>query len=227
MLTVGFGAPTDDGGDAVTQYRIEWDTSSGFNSGSLSPHKGYQDVDATAHAGHTIELLSGSTVYFARVAAINSAGVGSFQAASPPSATPSVQIPGTPHTLTAVSGSSSGEVDVTFQRPRVPHHGVVCGGTYNSPANCPTPYGGSFPASDGGSDIIEYEIEYNERSDFGGSDGSRVESTALTKTLTGLTPGRVYYIRVLARNNIGAGAFCEASGTDICDGSLVNVMATV
>ena len=227
MLTVGWSAPSDDGGDVVSEYRIEWDTSSGFNSGSIAPHKGYVDVNAASHSGHTIELLSSNTVYFARVAATNSAGVGTFAAATPASTSPSLQVPGTPHTVVAVGGGSSGEIDVTFQRPRVPHHGVVCGGTESSPDDCPTPYGGSVSASDGGSDIDEYEIEYNERMDFGGSDGSRVISTSLSKTLTGLTSGRVYYIRVLARNNVGAGAYCELSGTDICDGSLINVVATV
>jgi hypothetical protein len=227
MLTTSFAAPTSDGGDAVSQYRIEWDTAVGFNSGSLAPHKGTVDVDASTHNSYTIELLSSSTTYYVRVAAINSAGAGSYQTSTPVSTMPSLMVPGTPHTLAAVSGANAGEVDITWQRPRVPHHGFPCSGTTTFPVDCPTPYGGSASASDGGSSITEYEVEWNERSDFTGSDGSKTTTTGLSITLTGLIEGRAYYVRVLARNNLGSGSFCELSGTDICDGSLVTAMATL
>jgi hypothetical protein len=225
MLTVSWDPPTDNGGDSVTSYRIEWDTAVGFNSGSLAPHKGSIDRDASTYSSYTFELLSSSTIYFVRVAATNTAGVGTYQLASPASAQPAQQVPGTPHTLTAVSGASSGEIDLAWQRPRVPHHGFPCSGTPTNPIDCPVPFGGSLPASDGGDDITEYEIEYNERADFSGSDGNRVSTTGTTKTLTGLTAGRFYFVRVLARNSIGSGAFCELSGTDICDGNSVSAAA--
>jgi hypothetical protein len=226
MLTVGFGAPASNGGDTVSNYVIEWDTAIGFNSGSLTPDKGSIRVDAATQSSYTIELLSTNRNYFARVAAINSAGVGAYTLASPASAQPTLQSPGTPHTVVAVSGSSAGEIVVTWQRPKVPRSGVPCFGTTISPQDCPTPYGGSSPASDGGDAITEYEIEFNERADFGGSDGNRVLSTGNTKTLTSLTSGRVYYIRVLARNTIGSGLFCERSGSDICDGNMITAVAT-
>lgn len=192
---------------------------------SLSPHKGYSDVDATAHSSFTIQTLSASTNYYVRVAAINSAGVGTYKTTTPVSTQPSIQVPGTPHTLTATVGNSNGEIIVTWQRPRVPHHGFPCSGTPTNPDDCPNPYNGIYPASDGGVSITEYEVEWNERQDFGGSDGGTALATGTTKTLTGLVEGRIYYIRVLARNTVGSGSFCELSGTDICDGTAVTAIA--
>ena len=223
MLTASFAAPMSNGGDTVTQYRIEWDTAVGFNSGSLSPHKGTIDVDATTHASYTIELLSSSTTYFARVAAINFAGVGTYQTTSPVSTMPSIQVPGKPHTLTAVAGGSSGEIDVAWQRPKVPHHNVPCSGTVASPMDCPTPFGETVPASNGGNSITSYEIEYNERNDFTGSDGDVKTSTGTTYTLTGLTGGRIYYVRVLAVNTVGRGQYVEVNN----DGTTADAVASI
>jgi hypothetical protein len=226
MLTVSFGAPSSDGGDTVSEYRIEWDTANGFNSGSLSPHKDSVTVSATAHTSYTITSLSSSTSYFVRVAAVNSAGVGTYKTTTPASTLPSIQVPGTPHSLTAVTGTNGGEIVVTWQRPRVPHHGYPCSGTTAAPNDCPTPIGGSVSASDGGVAITEYEVEWNEQSNFGGSDGSSVNVAGVTtKTITGLVEGRIYYVRVLARNTVGSGGFCEKGGNDICDGTAVSAVA--
>merc|ERR1719324_2110252 len=68
MLTVSFASPEDDGGDAVTAYRVEWDTMSHFGSSSASPHKGSVDVDSTQYNSYTIQLLSLNTLYYVRVA---------------------------------------------------------------------------------------------------------------------------------------------------------------
>ena len=223
LLTASFAAPTSDGGDTVTQYRIEWDTAVGFNSGSLSPHKGTIDVDAATHSSYTIELLSSSTTYFVRCAAINSAGVGTYQTTSPVSTMPSIQVPGKPHTLSVTSGGSTGEIDVAWQRPKVPHHNTPCSGTVASPIDCPTPFGETVPASDGGSSITGYEIEYNERSDFSGSDGDIQTTTGTTYTLTGLTGGRIYYVRVLAVNTVGRGQYVELNN----DQTTADAIATV
>jgi hypothetical protein len=38
MLTVGWAAPADDGGDAVTTYRVQWDTSATFNGVASAPN---------------------------------------------------------------------------------------------------------------------------------------------------------------------------------------------
>merc|ERR1711959_106364 len=138
----------------------------------------------------------------------NSAGFSVATNASPASAAPSVQIPGKPHTIAAVAGGSSGEIDVSFQRPRIPWHLIPCSGTVATPNDCPTEVGGSVASSDGGSAITEYVIEYSEESDFSGFDQGQIVTTSLTVTLQNLTPGRKYYIRVAARNQNGLGSFC-------------------
>merc|ERR1712054_453568 len=76
MLTASFDEPTNNGGDTITQYRVEWDTTSGFTSSMSMPHKGYVDVDASLHKSYTIESLTQGQTYYVRVYAINSAGVG-------------------------------------------------------------------------------------------------------------------------------------------------------
>jgi hypothetical protein len=213
MLTVSFDEPTDNGGDAISAYYVEWDTSSSFNSGSSSPHKGSVTVDSTENS-YTITLLSENTVYYTRVSCINSAGYGTTQTSSPASAYPSLQVAGKPHTLTATSGSDSATIDVTWQYPRVPAHEIPCGGTVDDPDDCPTAFGGTLAESTGGDDLTEYEVEYNEYSDFSGQDGGSSTTTSTSLTLEQLTTGRQYFIRVLARNTVGSGDFCSVSGED-------------
>jgi hypothetical protein len=212
MLTVGWAAPSDNGGDAISGYIVEWDTSVGFNSGSLSPHKGSVTV-TSSYTSTTIELLSGSTTYYTRVAAINSAGTGTYQTSSPVSTMPSLQVPGAPHSIALATTATSGEISVTWQYPKIPHHGVPCSGSLSAVNDCPTPFGSSAAESTGGSAIQAYEIEYNERSDFTGSDGAITTTTALSLTLSGLTPERFYFVRVLARNQQGSGAYCQVDSS--------------
>merc|ERR1711908_4010 len=69
-------------------------------------------------------------------------------------------------------------------------------------------------AAAGGDDVSEFEVEFNENSEFTGSDGGFQTTTAQQITLSGLTPDRAYYIRVLARNSIGSGAYCEFGGVN-------------
>ena len=52
-----------------------------------------------------------------------------------------------------------------------------------------------------------------------------IAGTSSTTTLTGLVTGRIYYIRIASTNAQGTGAFCELSGTDICDGVYVTAIA--
>lgn len=68
--------------------------------------------------------------------------------------------------------------------------------------------GNGLPSSTGGSLIKEYEISYDELEDFSGNDAGRLVTTNTFYTIENLTPGRRYYIRVLARNNQGAGQYC-------------------
>jgi hypothetical protein len=209
MLTVSFTAPADNGGDSVKFYRVEWDISPQFTSGASSPHRGSKEVDATKESSFTMNYLTKGQYYYTRVTAINSAGAGTPAASIPAKAAPALQVPGKPHTIRATTGSAKGQIVVSWQRPRVPAHGIPCSGLPTNPANCPSTVNGGLPTSDGGSPIMEYEISYNDLEDFSGLDAGEFTTTDTTYTLTGLTPDRRYFIRVLARNAQGAGNFCR------------------
>jgi len=216
MLTVSFRPPIDDGGDRITAYRIEWDTVNTFNGLMLAPHKGFVDRDANQHNSYTIEYLTRGQQYFVRVFARNSAEFGVPSYATPASVAPSYNTPGKPHSISALSGATTGQVVVSWQYPRIPWHGVPCSGTNTVPNDCPTAVGGGLPSSTGGLAITEYEISWNELQDFSGFDTGKIttSSSTLSYTVENLTPGRAYYIRVLARNAQGAGRFCSHTDTN-------------
>mmetsp|Transcript_27723 Transcript_27723/g.39368 ORF Transcript_27723/g.39368 Transcript_27723/m.39368 type:complete len:1805 (+) Transcript_27723:293-5707(+) len=211
MLTVSFGYPLSDGGDVISKYRVEWDVAAGFNSLLALPNKGYVELDATLFASYTVSYLTAGQIYYFRVFAINSAGLGTPALASPASLAPSLQVPGRPHTIQALPGLLAGTITLSWQRPRVPAHGIPCSGIATLPNDCPAAVGGGLPQSDGGVSISEYEVEANDQVDFSGFDSTTVTTTATSYNLAGLTPGRTYFIRVLARNAQGAGSYCAYS----------------
>jgi hypothetical protein len=154
------------------------------------------------------------------VSAKNDAGYGTTQTSTPNYAEPSEQVPGVPVSVTAVSSATStgGEIDIVWDRPRVPHHGIPCYGTTATPADCPTPSGGSDPESNGGDAINTYLISWSVSSTFssGESDsGSAEESSGTSHTISGLVEGNTYYIRIAAYNSNGYGDTCEYNG-DTC-----------
>ncbi|KAL3761394.1 hypothetical protein ACHAW5_005766 [Stephanodiscus triporus] len=208
LLTIGWSHPLSNGGDSISKYRIEWDTKPSFASSSYPPNKGYVDV-ASHVMSHTIQLLSSKQTYYVRVFAMNTSGSSSQQLSTPSWAIPSMQVPGRPHSLQASPGMSQGTIDVSWQRPRVPAHSIPCFNDGPTVKDCPTPYRGSLPASDGGDEISEYELEFNERPDFLGSDGGRRTYTGTHAVLSHVYSGRMYFIRVLARNSIGSGKYGE------------------
>lgn len=209
LLTVSFGYPTDDGGDLVKTYRVEWDISGSFNSPASYPNKGSFDVDASISSSYTIQYLTAGVKYYVQVYAKNSEGFGAPTPASPPYAIPALEVPGKPHTIAASPDSVSGSIFVSWQRPRIPWHGIPCSGLVAQPQDCPTAVGGGPPLSNGGSSITEYLVSYNEQEDFSGLDSGEQTTTATSLTLLNLTPGRQYYIRVLARNAQGSGQYCS------------------
>jgi hypothetical protein len=237
LLTVSFGSPLDDGGDAVTAYQVEWDTSSAFASVLPPPNKGAATLDIASSAAlteysvvltssstsaststpstysYTIQSLTVGVEYYVRVSAINQAGTGTSTSASTISGTssgsgsgttvspsfshsvaPAYRVPGRPHTISASSGDALGTIRVSWQRPFVPAHDTPCysitsttTSTYTTTTTarlkaCPTPYvsassdttsttTSTLTLSDGGLDILEYLVEYNESADFSGPDG--------------------------------------------------------
>ena len=211
MLTVEWTPPLDNGGDVVTAYRVEWDVSLTFSSTLVNnPNKGYIEIAANQYTSWTLQYLTRGQVYYTRVFARNSAGLSPAQSSSPFAVAPALEVPGRPHTIQALEGDFTGQIQVSWQRPRIPWHNIPCSGLLSAPLDCPVPIGGVVPASDGGTAITQYVVSYNELNDFSGLDSGEitVPATHTSYTLTALTPGRQYYIRVLARNAQGSGQFC-------------------
>jgi hypothetical protein len=215
MLTASFAEPTSTGGDSIQEYHVEWDTASNFNGIHSSPtyDKGIVVVSAALHSSYTITGLDSTKTYFVRVFAKNAAGLSLAALSTPNSATPSNREPGKPHTIAATTGTVAGEIDLTWARPMIPWHTIPCGGLVTDPAECPTENGASQPSSNGGIEIFEYTISFNERADFSGFDSGEITTTKAEHTIKNLIPGRLYYIRILARNLAGYGQYC--SFTDV------------
>ena len=215
MLTVTFAPPVSNGGDIITKYRVEWDIAPMFNSVASSPHKGYEDVDATQSIAYTIRYLTKGQKYYTRVYAMNAAGLGDVAITTPAYTTPALQVPGKPQTIAAVTGSTtSGSILVSWQRPSIPAHNIPCGGLLTAIQTCPSTIVGGLPCTDGGTPIIEYAISYNDQADFSGLDNGEITTSQMSYTLQYLVPGRMYYIRVLARNAQGSGSFCKFTETN-------------
>ena len=97
-------------------------------------------------------------------------------------------VPSAPQSLTVTSGSQTQELDVSWQAP----------------------------SSNGGSDVTGYKVQWKESADsWDTADAvSEATETGTTHTITGLTGGVEYAVRVIATNDVGDGpASTEAKGT--------------
>jgi hypothetical protein len=232
-MTVMFDSPGDIGGDSITNYRIEWDTSAAFDSNVASA-----TVDATAQKYYTIEGLTTGVAYYVRVSASNSVGYGATIVSSPASAIPAYQVPGKPSTVQVVS--SDAQLTVTFGYPRVPAHGLWCGGL-TVPALCPVGMGFDHGIvngeADGGSKITKYIVEWDTVPTFnsGSSAPHAGEMEILAHptflepyngVISSLTNGQTYYVRVMAYNNaVGGGKPCNREAdavTGLCTGAVIS-----
>ena len=75
---------------------------------------------------------------------MNSAGYSDVESSNPAFAVPALEIPGVPHTVRAVTGVASGQIQVTWQYPCIPWHGTPCSGLPSNPIDCPAPIGDSI-----------------------------------------------------------------------------------
>jgi len=237
-LTVAFELPADIGGDKISHFKIEWDRVSNFQSNHAIPHKGEIEVNADTERSYTISPPSGlseNVVYYVRVSARNRVGYGAVQMAEPPFATPSYQIPGkiSSATVAAVQGVP-GNLTVTWNYPRVPHHGLYCGGGGINgtgklpPSLCPVGMGRGLEA-DGGTPIQMYTVEYDTSPTFNSSDAAHNGKAVITNlqsgepfsyTISSLTSHKKYYVRVSAHNAQGESAMCNKVGL-LCDGTVL------
>jgi hypothetical protein len=229
MITVKFAYPSNDGGDNVTHFKIEWDTAPSFQSLSSHPDRGSAVVSAATERSYTIEYLTTYKQYYVRVSGRNGAGWGQPRVSNPASIAPKLQVPGHPVSLKASSGTHDGYLNVRFDSPRVPQHGIPCSGlSAKTAGKCPTPVGGYEDAANGGSEIVSYKVEWSIDPDFASSEydaGSTEVEGQTAYTVRNLTVGVRYYVRVAARNIMGYSAFCGLEG-GACKGDQASALSS-
>ena len=197
QIKVTWSEPTNTGGNEITRYKIEWDTSSSFSNVALSGNSVTYVVSDGEGPDfcYTIDIVasSASIPRYARVFAYNDYDWSAAGIPTPNSASGTIQAPGAPLTVTATATSAAG-ILVEWQEP--------------SAMECI--YGGN-----GGSPVTHYVVEWDTRADFG-SPAHKMTVTD-TETLIGgrdfntgvddnaLVLNTPYFIRVTAFNGIGGG----------------------
>lgn len=181
-LRLTWSPPVDDGGRTVTSYVVEWSTSSVFASVSSSR---VTYLSGGAPFAYTIRGLVQGTTYFVRVRAGNAIGDGAAQTPVPASAKP--------YTLPSA--------------PTMLRIGVTSGRSNDSKITV----GFGMPAYDGGDTVTGFRVEWDvvremdsltPSPDKGFADVAASDS--LSYTISNLSPSRVYYVRVSARNRAGS-----------------------
>ncbi|KAK1941930.1 Titin [Phytophthora citrophthora] len=218
MLTVGWTPPTDDGGDVVSGYVVQWDVAATFDS--LATGSTTAVINDATQRSYTITLLTPGTLYYVRVYAKNSGGTGIPQTSTPASMIPVTTRPGKPNSLAVAATATTGQLQVVWQPPRVPAHGISCAGTIQSPQSCPAL--GGLDMVFGGVSLESYLVQYADSSDF--SLAKEVSVTTTSAIITGLESGKTYYVRVLAVNSQGLNSdFCMRTNAQslLCPDHLV------
>merc|ERR1711881_211179 len=203
-LTVSFGLPLANGGEDVTLYRVDWDVSPSCDSNTSPPHKGSVVLSAALYNYYTITDLTPGRTYYPRVATANSMGFGPVAISKPPSAVPSLQLPGVPESVN-VYESGADELTVVWTPPIIPDHRSPCNGTIAKQGLCP---GG---VADGGAKIMTYIVQRDTSPNFASSNSrvKTIEAFAHQYMYTAVFGGSEsytdYYVRVFATNSQGTG----------------------
>ena len=225
MLTVSWEPPLDNGGEAITQYKVEWDITATFTSLNVAPNKGSKIITDPTQRYATIDSLTAGTTYYARIFAMNSVGYGTNVRTTPTLAIPASMLPGRPTQITATATSSAGQITVQWHAPIVPYHQLFCAGTATVPAACPATMAHGTEA-DGGSEISQYLVEWDNGQFFNSSSTAPYHSQTYvaawpsysapySHTITGLSNTEDTWVRVFAINANGQGLTCAqaADGT--------------
>ena len=175
LVNLNWTAPTDNGGAAITDYKIEYKLTTDSTWTTFT-----DGVSTNLNA--SVTSLTNDSSYDFVISAINSVGTGATSSVvtatpstTPPTPTPTPTIPGPPTGLTTSIGNAL----------------VVLNWT--------------APSSDGGSAITDYIVEYKLSTDSNWSVFNDGVSTSTTATVTGLNNGVSYDFRVTAVNSVGAG----------------------
>lgn len=132
---------------------------------------------------------------------------------------------------------SSSCLQVRWNAPRVPFHGIFCGGGGTDaplvPSDCPLRLGRGSEA-DGGANVTRYIVQWSTVEDFSVTSPPHYGDATLEEAnfgvgepfaldITGLTAGLQYYVRVAAANSQGISAYAEYSGL-VGEGSLLSAV---
>ena len=108
-VTLNWTAPTSDGGAAITSYMVEYDTDMNFSSSPTTVST------ATAATSHTVSSLANGTLYYFRVAAVNSVGTGAYYPGATDAAVSATPTPPPPvvSSFSPIEGVVDTEVTIT------------------------------------------------------------------------------------------------------------------
>ena len=213
-LSFSFLAPSSDGGAAITEYEVQYKTEDapGASGSNNDPTTGWVESGVAMPAPfitHSVTGLTAGITYDIRVRAKNANGAGDWLQRSGVVPT----IPGKPTGLMLTAGDTQLSAAWTA------------------------------PASDGGAAITGYDVEYKTDSatDQAGSNNNptsgwvdvNVSVSGRTATITGLTNGTDYDVRVRAENSEGTGDWSDiatkapaAGATQSTDATLSGLTAT-
>jgi len=180
-LQVRFSAPLDNGGDAGLTYLIEYDTDPLFTTRQVLPMTAVQGGQPFKKE---IPGLIRGTVYYVRVKAVNSQGPGAFAVSDPTHEFPR-EIPTAPTNVrVAITSGRVGDGKVTVAW--------------------------AMPTCDGGAPVTNFRVKWDVVEQFNSlelypnkDEVSILVTDSMSTTLSGLTPGRIYYISVAAENMVG------------------------
>jgi len=197
-LRVIFNVPLDDGGDSVTEYMVELDSSSSFDSGTSTTVNGHtfeaeflgpvRYLSGGSPFTSTFAGLETGTTYYARVRALNSQGYGSVALTSPESEVPR-RTPGAPSNV-AVYSASFDAITVSF----------------------------NDPIDDGGETIDFYKIEWDLTPTCNSNAEAPNKGTVVVSasqynyyTISDLSNTTQYFVKVSAANSMGYGPSIASS----------------
>lgn len=200
MLKLVWSSPSSDGGNAVTQYRVDWDSASDFSNIGTSGFYhilSVGDEEGPYFYNIVVPAASSWLPRYARVRAYNSFAWGEPGIPDPASSQPALRPPGEPQNVVLAATSGVGLLL-----------------SWEAPSTDLAVYGG-----DGGSAIEEYLVEWDTSAKF--DSPSRRAVVAMPSALLHLIGGRdlmtgeesselepdmTYYARVSAFNAEGYGA---------------------
>ena len=108
-IDIGFSAPGN-GGSAITQYDLEYDTGDFFSTASS------QTISAEV-TSHTLTGLQGGQAYYLRLRAVNAAGASEWSVFASNPVAASATAPGVPTGFTVTPNYTNAEWDATWTEP--------------------------------------------------------------------------------------------------------------